>query len=98
MDKNTFKNSSKFNDIFMELINFRHPSMGRLQKRWGLSFQQVEVLFEELQLYHSDVFLMSALAELTKEEEPPTIARIMNKFNVSYYLAKKIFESYMEDC
>lgn len=72
--------------------------MGRIQKRWGLSFQQVEVLFEELQFYHSDIFLMNALAELTKEEEPPTIARIMNKFNVSYYLAKKIFESYMEDC
>ena len=98
MDKNIFKNSSKFNDIFMELINLRHPSMSRLQKRWGLSFQQVEVLFIELHLYHSDVFLMNALAELTKEEEPPTIARIMNKFNVSYYLAKKIFESYMEDC
>ena len=98
MNKNRFKTSSKFNDIFMELINLRYPSMGRLQRRWDLSFQQVEVLFEELQLYHSDVFLMNTLDELKKEEEPPTIARIMNKFNTSYYLAKKIFESYMEDC
>ena len=81
----------------MELINAQHPSMGRVQERWNLSFQEVEMLFEELQHFHSDVYLMNVLSELRNEAEPPTIARIMNKFNVSYHLAKKIFESYMED-
>jgi len=98
MDKNSFRKSLEFDDIFKELINLQNPSMSWIQKNWNLSFQKTMALYVELRLYNDDEFLQNALYELRHEYEPPTICRIMGKFHISYYLAGKLFQMYMEDC
>ena len=98
MNENEFLKSAEFDTLFKELINLKSPSMARIQKKKNLSFQQAKTLYEEYLRYNDEVFMHNALYELSFEDEPPTIARIMNKFDVSYYLAEKIFDYYMENC
>ena len=97
MDKKQYIRSNEFDEYFKKLITIENPSMSWMQKNWNLSFQKAKLLFEELQRYNDEVFFHNALYELSFEEEPPTIARIMGKFDVSYILAEKIFEFYMEN-
>ena len=98
MDKNAYKMSDEYDAIFKELLTIKKPSISLIQKRWKLSFEKAEVLYEELCLYNDEVFLHGTLHELSFEEEPPTVARIMKKFNVSYILATKIYDFYMGNC
>ena len=97
MNKNEFRVSKEFDAYFLKLINLKNPSISWMQKEWGLSFQKAKTLYEELERYSDEVFFHNAMYELSFEEEPPTIARIMNKFDASYFLAEKIFEFYMEN-
>ena len=73
-------------------------SVSWIQKQLKASFQVAAILYEETKNYNDEVFMHNALYELSFEEEPPTIARIMNKFDVSFLLADKIFQFYMENC
>ena len=96
MNKNEFKNSSEYDAIFRQLINLEKPSVAMIQTRWKLSFQKAKELYEEVSLYQNEVFIHGMIYELSFWEEPPTIARIMREFNVSYPFAEMVFEKYME--
>lgn len=96
-DVKTFIRSNEFDSIFKELITLKNPSISKIQRKWGLSFQKAKRLYEEVQLYSGDVYLQDALFELKHEYEPLTITRIMGRLNISYLLAEKLFQMYMED-
>ena len=96
MKKNEFKNSNEFDAIFKQLINLKKPSMVMIQRKWKLSFQKAKELYEEVSNYHNEVFIHSVIYELSFWEEPPTVARIMREFNVSYSFAQKLLDIYLE--
>lgn len=96
MDYSKLKNSNEFDELLKDCLKKKRLSVSWIQKQLKVSFQIAAVLFEETNNYNDEVFIHNALYELSFEEEPPTIARIMNNFNVSFLLAKKIFDNYME--
>lgn len=89
MDKKQYRRSNEFDEYFKKLITIENPSMSWMQKNWNLSFQKVKLLFEELQMYNDEVFFHNALYELSFEEEPPTIARIMGNLMSPIFLQKR---------
>ena len=96
MKENEFINSSEYDTIFKQLINLKKPSMAMIQRKWKLSFKKAKVLYEEVSNYHDEVFIHGVIYELSFWEEPPTIARIMREFNVSYPFAEILLEKYLE--
>ena len=96
MKKNEFKNSNEFDAIFKLLINLKNPSVAKIQTRWKLSFQKAKELYEEVSNHHNEAFIHSVIYELSFWEEPPTVARIMREFNVSYSFAQKLLDIYLE--
>lgn len=90
--------SNEFDTIFKEIINLQNVSVAMLQTKWDLSFRKAKLLYEEWLRYNDEVFTHNVLYELSFENEPPTITRIMGEFHISYLLAEKIFQMYMEDC
>ena len=90
--------SNEFDAIFKAIINLQNISVAALQTKWNLSFQKAKLLYEEWLRYKDEVFIHNVLYELSFENEPPTIARIMGGFHISYLLAEKIFQMYMEVC
>ena len=89
--------SDDFDNVFKELINLQDVSVSMIQSRWKKSFYQAKILYEEWCYYNDEVYIHNILYELSFEDEPPTIARIMGRFRVSYRLAEKVFQIYMED-
>lgn len=96
MDYSTVKTSNAFDELLKECLKKKRLSVSWIQKQFKASFQMANALYEEVKKYNDEVFVHNALYELSFEEEPPTIARIMNIFNISFLLAKKIFDNYME--
>ena len=96
MKENEFINSSEYDTIFKQLINLKKPSVAIIQRKWKLSFQKAKELYEEVSNYHNEVFIHSVIYELSFWEEPPTVARIMREFNVSYSFAQKLLDIYLE--
>ena len=96
--KNEYLTSNEFDTIFNEIAEIKVLSVAWIQTKWKLSFQKAKALYEEWLRYNDEVFFHNALYELSFEEEPPTIARIIRKFQASYPLAKKIYEFYTENC
>lgn len=93
-----FKNSDGYDAMFLECIHLDKQTITYIRKRFNLSYQKAKILYEEAKKYNDEVFFHGALYELSFMEEPPTVARIMRDFNVSYLLAKKVFEFYTENC
>ena len=98
MDLNQFRNSKEFDDFLRQCIAKKKLSMSWIQKHFHLSFQKAGMLYRESKRFSDEVFFHNALYELSFMEEPPTIARIMGAFDVSFLLASKIFDFYMENC
>ncbi len=96
-DVKEFRRSNEFDAIFKELITLKNPSISKIQRKWGLSFWKAKRLYEEVQLYYDDAYLQDALFELKHEYDPLTITRIMGRLYISYLLAEKLFQMYMED-
>ena len=97
MNKNEFIRSSIIDKILEPLLEHKHADPKMIEKMYQVPRWQSLILCQEYENYHDEVFLHNCLYELSFEEEPPTIARIMRKFNVSYTLAKRIYEFYMEN-
>ena len=98
MNINNLKTSNEFDALLKECLKQKRLSLSWIQKELKVSFQMADLLYEEARNYNDEVFMHSALYELSFEEEPPTIARIMDRFDVSYLLAEKILEFYLENC
>lgn len=98
MDLNQFRNSNEFDELLKKCIDQKKLSVSWIQKSFHMSFQKAKILYQEAKCYNDEVFFHNALYELSFMEEPPTIARIMNTFGVSFLLASKIFDFYMENC
>ena len=98
MNEIQFKRSDEFDAYLKQCIARKKVSISWIQKRFKLSFQKAKCVYEEALNFNDEVFLHNALYELSFMDEPPTIARIMGLFHVSYLLANKIFEFYMENC
>ena len=96
MSFSKLKSTNEFDELLKECLKKKRLSVSWIQKQFKVSFQMAMALYEETNNYNDEVFMHNALYELSFEEEPPTIARIMNSFNVSFLLAKKIFDNYME--
>ena len=92
-----FKNSDGYDAMLLECIHQENATITWIKKRWHLSYQKAKTLYEETKKYHDEVFYHRALYELSFMEEPPTVARIMREFDVSYLLAQKVFEFYLEN-
>ena len=93
-----FKTSDAFESMLAECLGKKDLSLAWIQKKWKLPFQKSKMLYEEAKHFDDEVFFHGCLYELSLMKEPPTVARIMVKFDVGYLLAKKIFEFYMENC
>lgn len=91
-----FKNSGEYDTIFKQLINLKKPSMAIIQRKWNLSFKKAKTIYEEVSNYHDEVYIHGVIYELSFWEEPPTVARIMREFNVSYPFAEMLLEKYLE--
>ena len=98
MDFNWFRSSKEFDNLLKQCIDQKKLSVSWIQRHFRLSFQKAGLLFQEAERYNDEVFFHNALYELSFMEEPPTIARIMDVFGVSFLLASKIFDFYMENC
>lgn len=98
MNFREFKNSNEFDEILKQCLNEKTLKISWIQKQFNLSYQKAKLIYEEANNFDDEIFMHNALYELSFEEEPPTIARIMGKFKVSYLLAEKIYEFYMENC
>ena len=98
MSFDKLKASNEFDELLIECLKKKRLSVAWIQKQLKVSFQVAAALYEEAKNYNDEVFMHNALYELSFEDEPPTIARIMDKFDVSFLLADKIFEFYMENC
>ena len=92
------KARNEFDDLLKECLKKKRLSVSWIQKQLKASFKVAASLYEEAKNYSDEIFIHNALYELSFEEEPPTVVRIMNKFAVSYLLADKIFKFYMENC
>ena len=98
MELNSFKNSDVFDTMLLECVAQEKLTTKWIERRWKLPKSEVNCLYEEAKKYNDEVFFHGALYELSFMDEPPTVARIMATFNVSYLLAKKVFEFYIENC
>ena len=98
MSFDKLKASNEFDELLKECLKKKRLSVAWIQKQLKVSFQVAATLYGEAKNYNNEVFMHNALYELSFEDEPPTIARIMDKFDVSFLLADKIFEFYMENC
>ena len=98
MDLKQFRNSNEFDEFLKECIEQKKLSISWIQKHFHLSFQKASILYKEAMCYNDEVFFHNVMYELSFIEEPPTIARIMGTFGVSFLLASKIFDFYMENC
>ena len=98
MELNNFKNSNEFDAMLRECIMQEKLSTEWIKKKWNLSKSKAKQLYEEANRFNDEVFFHGVLYELSFVDEPPTIARIMQEFDVSYLLAQKLFEFYMENC
>ena len=90
--------SNEFDAIFKAIINLQNISVAALHTQWNLSFKKAKLLYEEWLRFSDEVFIHNVLYELSFENEPPTISRIMGEFHISYLFAEKIFQMYMEVC
>ena len=98
MELNSFKNSNEFDAILRECVAQVKLTREWIEKKWNLSKSKSNQLYEEAKKYNDEVFFHGVLYELSFVDEPPTVARIMQEFDVSYLLAQKLFEFYMENC
>lgn len=98
MSFDKLKASNEFDELLKECLKKKRLSVAWIQKQLKVSFQAATALYGEVKNYNDEVFMHNTLYELSFEEEPPTITRIMDKFDVSFLLADKIFEFYMENC
>ena len=93
-----FKNSGQFDTMLQECIKQNKLTITWIRKRFNLSYQKAKILYDEAKNFNNEVFFHGALYELSFMEEPPTIARIMYEFDISYLLAQKVFEFYIDNC
>ena len=98
MELNNFKNSNEFDAMLRICIMQEKLSTEWIKKKWNLSKSKAKQLYEEADRFNDEVFFHGVLYELSFMDEPPTVARIMQEFDVSYLLAQKLFEFYMENC
>ena len=96
MDKIQYKCSLDFDVVFKDLINLHKPTIGMIQQKWRLSVEKAECLYEEFTKYYDEDFIQAIVEELKYEVEPPTLARIMGKFDVSYRTAEKVLTDFLE--
>ena len=97
MNKNEFIRSSIIDEILEQLLKHKQINPKMIEKMYQVPRWKSVILYQEYENYHDEVFLHNCLYELSFKEEPATIARVMRKFNVSYTLAKRIYEFYMEN-
>ena len=97
MNEKMFKNSNEFDAIFQKCLNRKNITISWIQKHFKMSFQKATILYQEAKAYDDELFLHSTKYELSFLEEPPTPARAMEMFNISYPLAKRVIENFMED-
>lgn len=87
----------KYEELINRFIERKDLSIANIQKEAKVGFKIASAVYGEWLLYHSDVFWHSCIYEMSFMEEPPTPARIMDKFLISYYFAQKLFDRYMEE-
>lgn len=97
MNEKAFKLSDEFDELLKKCLAKNNLSVSWIQKELGLSFPKAAVLYQEAKNYNDEVFLHNALYELSFLDEPVTITRIMNFFDVSYLLAQRIYGFYQEN-
>ena len=97
MNFDKLKTSDEFDELLEKCLKKKRLTISWIQEELKVSLKMATMLYEDASNYQDEVFMHNALYELSFEEEPITIIRIMNKFNVSYTLAKKIYEFYLEN-
>ena len=97
MNEFELKRSSMIDEILGQLLEGKNIDPKWIEEKYQLSKLAAEMLYDECLLFNDEVFIHNCIYELSFEKEPPTIARIMGKFEVPYVLAKKIFDFYMEN-
>lgn len=90
-----------YSDRYEELIPLyieseKLPSISEIQKEHKIGFKMASAIYKECKNYHDEVYWHNCIYEISFMEEPPTPARIMSLFGVSYYFAKKLFDYYIE--
>ena len=97
MNKLAFKLTNEFDNYLRECFERKEVTLKWIKKHFKLSLEEAKVVHEENLRFEDDVFLHNTLYELSFMEETPTIGRIISKFEVSYLLAKHIYDFYMEN-
>ena len=86
----------KFEELVSEYIDQETLSVLRIQKEKKVGFKLAYQVYKEWRHYHDEVFWHNAIYEISFMFDIPTPARIMDKFDISYYFANKLFMYYME--
>ena len=98
MNKNEFKNTDEFDDILTICLNEKIFNVADIMKRFKLTKKKAATIYQEAVWFNDEVFLHGTLYRLYFLEIIPTVARVMSYFHVSYLLAKRIYDFYMENC
>lgn len=96
MNKNEFKNSKEYADIFQKLLNYQGVSIGWIQRQWKLSFDEARTLYEETKNYYDKDYLNDISRKISRFKQPVTTEEIMCYFDVSNSLAAQINKFYKE--
>ena len=86
----------KYESLMEKYIKKKKVTISGLQKKEKLPYPLAEKLYIEWKNYHDELYWHNAVYEISFMEEPPTPARIMDMFNISYCFAKKLFDYYIE--
>lgn len=86
----------KYESLIEKYIEKEKISISEIQKKEKVPYPLAEKLYIEWKNYHDEVFWHNAIYEISFMSDIPTPARIMDKFEISYYFANKLFMYYME--
>ena len=97
MNKIEFKNTDEFDHLLTICLKEKILNVADIMERFKLSKKKAAMIYQEVVWFDDEVFLHGTLYRLYFLEIIPTAARIMSYFNVSYLLAKRIYDFYMEN-
>ena len=86
----------KYEELITRFIERKRLSVSEIQKKGKAGVQLAMKVYKEWKQYRDEVYWHNAIYEISFMDDVPTPTRIMKKFNISYYFAKKLFDSYME--
>ena len=86
----------KYESLIEKFIESKKLSIVQIQKEGKVGFTLASQVYNEWKNYNDEVYWHGCIYGISFMDDIPTPVRIMDKFEISYYFAQKLFDYYME--